>query len=1175
MVSNDAPRPVIAAGDRGIAIGGDAINSLLVTGDNNTFFVGRYERLADAYLDPRVLYEEVALDRFTGREWLVSFIDGFLTAQDRGYIIIEADAGMGKSTFLAWLAQRRGYVHHFVRLMPDPQDVGAAMKNLATQLITSWDLDTHAIGGVLPPSAERPDFLLEVMADAARRRDRSRPGEKIVLVVDGLNETVPAAGQNPLGLPRSLPEGVYVIVSQRTMQVPLRVDVPRQVIAIQADSEANMRDIHAYLELMAESSEIRPRLESSGVSGETFVNTLLDRSGGVWIYLHYVLAEIDRGTRSPRDIDKLPMGLWHYYAHYWHGWQRTHADRWPEVDLPLLATIAAAAEALPASTLARLAGISRQATVESLLEDEWRPFIQVDETGDDVVYRAFHDSLKEFLHGEVDTGSLTTAERSLATRLARTTKSAHASIADHYLDAWGGTAQGLPVLREGAKPRDEYGLRHVAEHLDHAGRDDDLHALLALSWREGSGSVNAWFSVHRRLGELGAYQRDVTTAWNTVRREPAGSSRLRLRYALIMSSLVSQTLSTPPMLWSSLVEHGHMSAVEALAHARQIPSGEDRSEAISGLIPAVPDGMREEVEREALAAVRAVPDGFWRVGELWRLQRHLSPELRAELVELVSSLSDPYYQVVAYRLLGRDDAVPTLAAKPGAGFEQDLESQSGLAGSARFIEDYLNRRRFAAERLTQADFAATGDVNDPTERYWRTHLLTLAALDASGDEQRDLTMEAMDLSGDIGDHRHVRRAWGVLGSLLAEPQERIVELSTAISVPAYRAAFLLGGARRDAELAGPAAAALGESGGDDVRADILSERGLGSPYAEAITDPMARATTLLAAAPDEGESLDQALTLITEHVDRWPAGLLSRAAQAAPAAVLPRLRELAVGRTDPETRAAVLASVGTRYCELGLVTEAEEILAELTGLWRASVAYALGVAQATAGDPHRALELADELTLAPWRGEVIARACDRLGGPVETMFAEATRLEPGLPAASRTAVLARMAASGPAGLGDALLADSLALAEEIDNVHERSVALLAIVEARVARGELPLALETSRSIPIDGVRAAALAPLTFPIGAPLPAIAEDAASFLDVEARAQVTVRLVAALRSAAAPTDTLSGALDDALADLATLSRAELLDSLQELLPAVLLLEGVDAAKIVTDLIDIVSWWP
>ena len=145
---------------------------------------------------------------------------------DRGWLLIEAEAGLGKTAFIAWVARERRYVHHFVRLMPNADDVGAALRSLAAQLIRAWDLQHLAVGGVLPPNASRPDFFADLLFEAAARRDAVRPGEPIVIAVDGLHETVAPAGQNPLGLPADLPTGVYLVATQRTSYVRLTVVSP-------------------------------------------------------------------------------------------------------------------------------------------------------------------------------------------------------------------------------------------------------------------------------------------------------------------------------------------------------------------------------------------------------------------------------------------------------------------------------------------------------------------------------------------------------------------------------------------------------------------------------------------------------------------------------------------------------------------------------------------------------------------------------------------------------------------------------------------------------------------------------------------------------------------------------------------------------------------------------------
>ncbi len=157
------------------------------------------------------LFERVRLDRFIGREWLIAEIDAFLQ-EDRGYFVLEAAAGLGKTTFLAYLAKEWGYIHHFVELAPGQDGIAPGLRNLAAQLVCAWDLNPYLAEGVLPGAASCTDFLQSLLAETAQKRDETRPDEKIVLLVDALDEAgVPLVGQNVLGLPLVLPRGVYFI----------------------------------------------------------------------------------------------------------------------------------------------------------------------------------------------------------------------------------------------------------------------------------------------------------------------------------------------------------------------------------------------------------------------------------------------------------------------------------------------------------------------------------------------------------------------------------------------------------------------------------------------------------------------------------------------------------------------------------------------------------------------------------------------------------------------------------------------------------------------------------------------------------------------------------------------------------------------------------------------------
>src|SRR5690349_11422278 len=67
------------------------------------YFTGTLELLRDVCFDPAPLARDLDLAWFTGREWLIGKIDEFIGVRPRGYVIIQAEAGVGKSTLAAHL----------------------------------------------------------------------------------------------------------------------------------------------------------------------------------------------------------------------------------------------------------------------------------------------------------------------------------------------------------------------------------------------------------------------------------------------------------------------------------------------------------------------------------------------------------------------------------------------------------------------------------------------------------------------------------------------------------------------------------------------------------------------------------------------------------------------------------------------------------------------------------------------------------------------------------------------------------------------------------------------------------------------------------------------------------------------------------------------------------------
>jgi hypothetical protein len=202
--------------------------------------------------------------------------------------------------------------------------------------------------------------------------------EKVVIVCDALDEAGIGPNGNVLGLPTSLPVGVYLILSQRPVSVPLFIQAPLKRFDLKPDLNDNLADITKYLTAVASEPQVAKQLQLHKYSKQTFVQTLTNKSGGNWMYLHYVVDEIRHKKRTPLDLANLPEGLVGYYTHYWGKWRANHLEdgKWDAMYLPLLAALAIGQEAVDAKTLCAWSGIqANPQTIKRLLSETWRPYL--------------------------------------------------------------------------------------------------------------------------------------------------------------------------------------------------------------------------------------------------------------------------------------------------------------------------------------------------------------------------------------------------------------------------------------------------------------------------------------------------------------------------------------------------------------------------------------------------------------------------------------------------------------------------------------------------------------------------------------------------------------------------------------------------------------------------------
>jgi hypothetical protein len=353
--------------------------------------------LAELYVDPSAMFQELGVSRLAGRQWLFDQLESFVSRHDRGYAVITANAGLGKSTVLGYLAQRYGFPAHFTRLVDKPSDAGIACGNLAAQLSTRYDIPPVEAAELSRRANREVDSLARLMRLTAAAREKSGSSEPIIILFDGLDEVdPPPPGRNPLNLPKELPAGCFIVVAQRPQAPRIRADAPLEYFTIDPSGADNRDDMRIHLEGCAQQAELATLLAESSISAEAFTDTLLEKSDGVWIYLHYVLTEIRSGLRTPLSLDALPNGLRGYYAQYWESWRAQDENEWLSWHRDLITTLALAREPLTPAMLAKLAGgHAEPARVRALVAGPWRPFITHLSATDR--FELYHLSLREYI----------------------------------------------------------------------------------------------------------------------------------------------------------------------------------------------------------------------------------------------------------------------------------------------------------------------------------------------------------------------------------------------------------------------------------------------------------------------------------------------------------------------------------------------------------------------------------------------------------------------------------------------------------------------------------------------------------------------------------------------------------------------------------------------------------
>ncbi|MCA9523660.1 MAG: ATP-binding protein [Myxococcales bacterium] len=326
---------------------------------------------------------EFHTEAFSGRTEYFERIEHAIAGPFR-CVWITGFAGYGKSALMSRLSQQHpGSIVYFVSPERGAAEASTFLRHVCQSIIERFGFADVISNEQLASVSELKTLFDDLLA---RANDALAGGnEKLVLLIDGLDESLRYASRAEECLDRYLPENRDAIGERVVFIITSR---PEEV------SLSHLADLTLELKPFAR-EQVATILAHYGWD-EATADVAYRKSDGQPIYFRFLLDDVKRGLLKKEDAAQLPSGIVDFYERLWR--DASAAKTGPERLIPhVLGFLAAAAEALTEADLHELlSDIDPQITLAEL-----RQVMSKSHLGRFVIgsrrFSLFHDTLREFV----------------------------------------------------------------------------------------------------------------------------------------------------------------------------------------------------------------------------------------------------------------------------------------------------------------------------------------------------------------------------------------------------------------------------------------------------------------------------------------------------------------------------------------------------------------------------------------------------------------------------------------------------------------------------------------------------------------------------------------------------------------------------------------------------------